>query len=221
MFKLIEGLIPPEALAELNGIAAAARYVDGRVSNPHNRAKNNLHIHDPAAQARSAQIMAEALYGHEDFVNFAFPKVIAPPLITAYRPGMEYGLHSDTAFMQLGEKALRADLSCTIFLSDPLGYDGGALRIELTDAGFEFKPAAGSAVIYPSTTLHRVTPVTRGERRVGLTFIESRIADSANRELLYELGEVAALEGLKMEFANYTRIQRVIQNLQRQWGDPD
>ena len=221
MFKVIEGLLDAAALNELHRIAGGANFVDGRISNPHNEAKNNLHLHDAAARQRSAAIMAQALYGHEDFVNFAFPKVVAPPLITIYRPGMEYGLHTETAFMHIGEKVLRADLSGTIFLGDPADYDGGALAITLGDRAIEFKPPAGSAVIYPSTTLHRVTPVTRGERRVGLTFIESRIADPERREWLYELNEVAALEGLTMKRENFTRLQRVQQNLLRHWGDHD
>jgi len=75
-------------------------------------------------------------------------------------------------------------------------------------------------MLYPSTTLHEVTPVTRGVRLVGITFIESRIADPEHREWLYELNEVAALEGLRMSRENYTRLQRIQQNLLREWGDP-
>ena len=200
-------------------MADAATFVDGRISNPHNTAKNNLHLHDGDANARSSQIMLAAMLRSENFRNFAFPKIIAPPLITAYRTGMAYGLHSDAAFMQLGPRALRSDLSCTLFLSDPADYDGGALQINLSGTEIAIRLPAGSMIVYPSTTLHEVTPVTRGERRVGLTFIESRVADPERREWLYELNEVAALEGLTMARENYVRLQRVQQNLLRHWGD--
>ncbi|HET8613471.1 MAG TPA: Fe2+-dependent dioxygenase [Sphingomonas sp.] len=221
MFKQIDGVLSPAQLAELHRIADGARFVDGRISNPHNTSKQNLHINDQQAQQRSSQIMAEALYAHEEFRNYAFPKVIAPPLITAYRPGMRYGLHADAAFMQIGPRRLRSDLSCTIFLSPLDSYEGGALRIQLGSHEVLVRAPAGSLILYPSTTLHEVTPVTRGERRVGLTFIESRIADPERREWLYELNEVAALEGLGMSAENFTRLQRVQQNLLRAWSDHD
>ena len=157
---------------------------------------------------------------NDEFRNFVFPKFIAPTLITAYRQAMRYGLHADAAFMQIGTCLLRSDLSCTLFLSDLDSYDGGALRIHLGTAKLEIRLPPGSMILYPSTTLHEVTPVTRGERRVGLTFIESRIADPERREWLYELNEVAALEGLGMARENFTRLQRIQQNLLRLWGDP-
>lgn len=221
MFKQIDGLLGADALAELNDIAGRARFTDGRASNPHNTAKQNLQLHDPAAAGRAAKILADALYGSEAFRDFALPKVIAPPMIGLYRPGMRYGLHADSAFMQVGPRALRSDLSCTVFLSDPASYDGGALHIAQGDAALHFRLPAGSAIVYPSVTLHEVTPVTRGERRVGLTFIESRVADAHRRDMLYELNEVAALEGLAMDPANRARLQRVRDNLLRHWGDHD
>jgi PKHD-type hydroxylase len=91
----------------------------------------------------------------------------------------------------------------------------------LGNAEVRLRAQAGSAIVYPSTTIHRVEEVTRGERLVALTFIESRIADGEQRELLYELNEVAAIAGEKMDVDTYTRLQRVQQNLIRKWGDPD
>lgn len=221
MFRLIENLLGADALRELHAIADTASFVDGRISNPHNTAKQNRQLHDPQTGARASKLLADALYASEEFRNFAFPKIIAPPMLTSYQPGMRYGVHTDIAFMQIGPRALRADLSCTIFLSDPASYEGGALRIELGTSEVLIRPAAGAAILYPSTTLHEVTPVTAGDRRVGLTFIESRVADPEQRELLYELNEVAALEGLTMSHANRTRLMRVQTNLLRRWGDPD
>jgi len=163
--------------------------------------------------------MMTALRRSEDLTNYAFPVRTAPPLLTRYSKQMKYGLHADAAFMQVGDIMLRSDLSCTIFLSDPETYVGGALRIRLGDVDHRVRGKAGSAVVYPSTTLHEVEPVESGERLVGLTFMQSRIRDTALRDLLYELNEVAALEGLKMDFANYSRLQRVQFNLLRLWSE--
>jgi PKHD-type hydroxylase len=219
MFRLIP-VLSTDQIAELRAIAAAANFVDGRISNPHSTVKNNLQLHDPATGQQTADILRAALLASEEFRNVAFPKAIAPPMLTRYAPGMAYGLHTDVALMHLPLGVIRADLSCTIFLSDPADYDGGALCITLGNARVAFKPAAGVAIVYPSTTLHEVEPVTRGERLVGLTFIQSRIADTAKRDLMFELNEVAALEGLAMAPENYVRLQAVQANLMRRWVDP-
>ena len=219
MFKLIDDLLLADEIAELRRIAGSANFIDGRSSNPHSPVKDNVHLHDQDAYMRSATIMMTALRRSEDLTNYAFPVRTAPPLLTRYSKQMKYGLHADAAFMQVGDIMLRSDLSCTIFLSDPETYVGGALRIRLGDVDHRVRGKAGSAVVYPSTTLHEVEPVESGERLVGLTFMQSRIRDTAMRDLLYELNEVAALEGLKMDFANYSRLQRVQFNLLRLWSE--
>lgn len=219
MFKQIHNLLSPSDLAEVKRIAESAQYVDGRISNPHSKVKNNLHLHDQQAYQESAQILANALYASEDFRNFAFPKRIAPPLITRYEPGMHYGLHPDSGTMQIGNELLRSDLSCTIFLNDPDSYEGGALHITLGNANLRFKGQAGSAIVYPSTTLHQVEKITSGQRLVAITFIQSLIGDEAKRNMLYELNEVAALEGRNMSYENFSRLQAVQFNLLRHWGE--
>lgn len=221
MFKRIDGVLTPQQLAELNAVADRGPFVDGRLTNPHNTSKVNVQLNDQNLVGQTGQLMANALFAHEHFRNFAFPKAIAPPLLTVYRADMKYGLHADAAFMPWNGRQQRSDVSCTLFLSDPASYDGGALRVRLGDEELSIKLPAGSAILYPSDTMHEVTAVTRGERRVGLTFIQSRIADPARRELLYELNEVAALEGLKMAPESRMRLQRVRENLLRSWGDHD
>jgi PKHD-type hydroxylase len=218
MFKEIQ-VIGAAQIAELRRLAASAKFVDGRISNPHSTVKQNLQLHDEAAYQASSSILMQALFAHEDFRNFAFPVAMLPPMMTRYTSEMRYGAHADAAFLQLGGTALRSDLSCTIFLNDPKAYDGGALRIQLGTRDCRFKGEAGSAIVYPSDMLHEVEPVTKGERLVAITFIQSRIADNFRRELLYELNEVAALEGLRMASENYTRLQLVQANLLRHWGD--
>lgn len=217
MFRLIEDVLTPENVAELKRIAEQATFVDGKISNPHSKVKSNLHMHDESLQQSAVNIMANALFNNEEFVNFAAPAQFAPPLITRYQPGMKYGLHPDSALMAIGNVSIRSDLSCTLFLNDPECYDGGALRIQLGTEEVRIKGPPGSAIVYPSHTLHEVEEVTKGERLVGLTFIQSQIPDSFHRELLYELNEVAALEGNSMNDENFTRLQAVQFNLKRMW----
>ena len=219
MFKEIPDLLTSAQVAELKAIAASAQFVDGRISNPHSKVKQNLQLHDEAAYNKSSQLLLQALYGHEDFRNFAFPVAILPPLITRYTPSMRYGAHADAAYLQLGNMALRSDLSATIFLNDPATYEGGALRTQLGTRDMRFKGEPGSAIVYPSDMLHEVEPVTKGERMVAITFIQSRIPDNFRRETLYELNEVAALEGLSMQPENFTRLQLIQANLLRHWGE--
>jgi PKHD-type hydroxylase len=218
MFRELE-ILSAAQVAELRAIAASANFVDGRISNPHSTVKQNLQLHDEAAYSRSSQILIQALYGSEEFQNFAFPVGMLPPMLARYTNEMRYGPHADAAFLQLGNQALRSDLSCTIFLSDPASYEGGTLVIELGSRRLPFKGAPGTAVVYPSDMLHEVERVTAGERLVAITFIQSRIPDKFRRELLYDLNEVAALEGLGMKPENYARLQLVQANLLRHWGD--
>lgn len=219
MFKEIPDLLSPEQLGQLRAIAAAAPFVDGRISNPHNTAKQNLQLHDQSSYQQSSQILLQALGAHEDFRNFAMPVVIAPPMLTRYEPGMRYGAHTDSAFIPLPSGLIRSDVSCTIFINDPADYDGGELVIHLGTRAVPFKGAAGSAIVYPSDTLHEVAPVKAGQRLVAISFIQSRVADPFRREMLYEVNEIAALEGLGMRPENHTRMRLFQERLMRYWAD--
>ena len=131
---------------------------------------------------------------------------------------MKYGAHTDAAFLPIAQQPLRSDVSCTVFITDPADYEGGELVIYLGSEEVRIKGRPGSAVFYPSTTVHQVVPVTSGERLVVITFIQSQIPDQMQRDLLYALGEVRALEGLKMEWPNRVQLEYVISNLQRMWS---
>lgn len=218
MFKQLK-LLDDAEVAELRKIAAEAPFVDGKISNPHSKVKNNLQLHDADAYRTSSQMLLMALMNSREFNDFAFPERIAPPMLCKYTPGMHYGLHADAARIQLPDGPLRVDISATIFLNPPEDFEGGALHVTFGEAGMRFKGVPGSAIVYPATSLHEVEPVTKGERLVAITFIQSRIADPMKRSLLYELNEVAALEGLGMKPENYTRIQAVQANLQRMWTE--
>lgn len=216
MFKQLS-LLNQNQVDELKQIAASAKFVDGKISNPHSKIKNNLQLHDAEAYNRSSKILHDALMTNQEFIDFAFPEKIAPPLITRYQPGMNYGLHADSAIIPLPDGPLRSDISCTVFLSDVNDCKGGALHVKFGEAGMRFKGLPGTAIVYPSHTLHEVEPITEGERMVAITFIQSKIPDVTKRNLLYELNEVAALEGLNMRHENYTRLQAVQYNLMRKW----
>ena len=141
MYRILQLLTDAE-VAECRRIAAAANFVHGRITNPHMKAKQNEQLHEPQAYQKSSQLLLQAFGRSEEFREFAFPVMIAPPMVTRYQPGMHYGAHADAAFIQLPNGALRSDLSCTVFLNDPESYDGGALHIELGDADTAVQAAA-------------------------------------------------------------------------------
>ena len=219
MLLKIKNLLAPAEIARLSAISREIRFVDGRASNPANTTKNNLQA-DPGDQryVESGQIVANAFGRSREFMDFAMPKHIAPPLLCRYEPGMQYGAHADAALIQIGNARLRSDLSCTVFINDPSTYDGGELSIEVGNLAIPFKGAAGEAIVYPSTTLHEVVPVRSGRRLVSITFIESYIADEHQRSQVYELNEIAALEGNTMKWESRVRLDVVRQNLMRMWS---
>jgi len=219
MFLEIPDLLTGDELAALRRIGREAPFVDGRISNPHNQTKQNLQIDTGHASHREASgILAAALNRSEEVRRFAFPTRMAVPMLCKYVPGMAYGGHSDSAFLPMRPEPLRSDVSCTIFIADPDAYEGGELTAHLGNRSVTVKGVAGSAILYPSTTIHEVQPVRSGERLVAITFIQSQIVDEKQRELLWELGEVSELEGLTMKWENRIRLEHVRQTLYRLWS---
>ncbi|MBS0473282.1 MAG: Fe2+-dependent dioxygenase [Proteobacteria bacterium] len=211
-------LTPPE-IDRLTALAGVLPFVNGRVSNPHNLSKDNLQVDatDPRA-VESTRIVAEAFARSEPFRNFAFPKRVAPPLLARYEPGMKYGVHADVAHLMVDGSRLQSDLSATVFLSDPASYQGGELVFYLGNRPIAAKGMPGEVIVYPSTTLHEVRPVRAGTRLVSITFIESLIPDQHLRTQMFELNEVAALEGNRMQWENRVRLEAVRMNLMRMWS---
>jgi PKHD-type hydroxylase len=219
MFLQIPDLLSPAEVQAIGQLARQVKYIDGKRSNPHNIAKQNViaDVGDPLSQ-KASQMALAAVQRSEQTRNFVFPRRLPAPTLSRYAAGMKYGAHTDAAFLPVAPEPLRSDVSCTIFISRPEEYQGGELLIHLGTEAVRIKGAAGSAIFYPSTTLHEVAPVSAGERIVMITFIESQIPDQLQRELLYTLGEVRALEGLKMEWQNRTQLEFVIANLHRMWS---
>ncbi len=221
MLLKIKGLLSAAEVARLAALAKELRFVDGRATNAANVAKKNLQA-DPSdpKYAESSQIVGAALARSREFMDFAIPKRMAPPLLSRYEPGMTYGAHADSALINVSNGRIRSDLSCTVWVAEPATYEGGELAIVLGNQTVAFKGDAGDAIVYPSTTLHEVVPVRSGQRLVSITFIESCIADAHQRQQVYELNEIAALEGTRMNWESRVRLDVVRQNLMRMWSQP-
>jgi PKHD-type hydroxylase len=219
MFLEIKNLLTTAEVARLATLAAAMKFEDGRATNSGFDLKQNLQADiSDTAFAESSAVVSNAFARSREFQDFAFPSRIAPPRLARYEPGMKYGPHADAAFMALPGGVLRSDVSCTVFLSDPQAYEGGELVLHLGVRALPLKAAPGNAILYPSTTLHEVAPVRSGVRLVSLTFIESRVPDEQERAMLFELGEVSALEGANMSGVGRMRLEVVRQNLTRKWS---
>ncbi len=176
-----------QAVAEL---LTGADFVDGRLSAgaEARRVKRNLEL-APGSDRRERlnAVVMNALVRHPDYQAAALPARVATPFYARYAPGMSYGEHVDNPVMGSAPHLYRADVAVTIFLNDATDYDGGELWIRTTFGDQTVKLPAGDAVLYPASSLHRVTEVTRGERRVAVTWVQSLVRDAARRELLYEL----------------------------------
>ena len=218
MILEIKDLMAPDEVAHLRDLAKAVRFVDGRATNRGFGEKVNLQA-DPgdAASAEASRTVNAAMVRSREFVDFVLPKKIAPPLLARYTPGMHYGPHADAALLPTPKGPMRSDVSATVFLNDPKAYEGGELVLHYGARSIAMKSLAGGAIVYPSTTLHEVAPVRSGERLVAITFIESFVADEHHRSMLFELGEVSALEGEKMHPTSRMRLEVVRQNLTRRW----
>jgi len=162
-----------------------------------------------------------ASLGHNETFRFgALPHRVADPIFARYEPGMSYGHHVDDPIMGSAGPRFRTDVSMTVFLNDPEAYDGGELSIRTSFGDKRIKLPAGDAVLYPSSSLHRVAPVTRGERLVALTWIQSYVRDPVQRELLYELNlarERLLKEEPEGEISGY--VDRSYANLVRMWAE--
>jgi PKHD-type hydroxylase len=162
-----------------------------------------------------------ATLGHDETFRFGvLPHRVADPIFARYRPGMTYGDHVDDPIMGARGPRFRTDVSMTVFLNPPESYEGGELVIRTSFGERRVKLAAGDAVAYPSSSLHHVAEVTRGERLVALTWIQSYVRDPARRELLYELN-LAREHLLKSapEAEHTARVDCSYNNLVRMWSD--
>lgn len=209
-------------LREIRGALSDSPFVDGKTTAGYRakRVKNNLQLDksaDEASQIKS--IVLNGLKRNPEFRRAALPRHIQPPLVSRYQVGMNYGRHVDDALMG-SERKTRTDVSVTVFLSDPGDYDGGELLIQSPYGDQEVKLPAGAAVLYPASTLHRVLPVTRGERLAAVTWIESHVRDPARREILHDLDRVSNALGRRDPDSEESDLAaKTYSNLLRMWSD--
>ncbi len=166
------------------------------------------------------QVVLEALRRHEPFRAAVQPKQLHSLMTSRYKPGMEYGLHVDDPLMG-GDVLWRTDVSMTLFLSAPDEYDGGELAFESGSGELRFKLKPRSIICYPSTSLHRVMPVTSGERLAVVAWIHSRVREAAAREILYDLS--VAREGVfqkQGKCREFDLLAKTYNNLVRRWAEP-
>jgi PKHD-type hydroxylase len=222
MMLLISGVLSTVDLQEAKSVLASAAFKDGRETAGWHAAlvKNNEQADAEAPGVRALQLRFEALLRRNALFDMAArPRAIAPLMFSRTAPGMAYGSHVDDALMG-GERRLRSDLSLTLFLSAPDEYAGGELVVESSAGEQAFKPDAGSIVLYPSSSLHRVEPVRAGSRLVAVTWIQSLVRDPAQRELLFTLDSARRAlferEGKSREF---DQISLCHANLMRMWAE--
>lgn len=222
MLTVLDRVLTPELLQQVLETIAGAEFEDGKTTAGFRaqRVKANQQLkRDSEAAKVLNEVLTKALQSHPSFQGATWCKVMRPVLISRYEPGMQYGMHSDNPLMG-GPRKVRTDLAMTLFLSEPDSYDGGELHFESPWGAQEVKLPPGSAVIYPATTLHRVNPVTRGQRLAAVTWIESHVRDPQQREILAELARIRIFLHNRTPDAVETGLAFKIQsNLLRMWAD--
>lgn len=220
MIAILDDLLNPIEVTRIRDALARATWQDGaNTAGRHARmVKNNEQATGPEVDA-ARRTIAETLARNELFNSAALPRNMTAIMFSRYRPGMEYGTHIDNALMPAGGARLRTDLAMTVFLSDPDSYTGGALSIPgIAESGIRLP--AGSAVLYPATSLHRVTPVESGERLAAVLWVQSIVREEAARETLFDLARARRMllesEGKTEAF---DLIAKSHANLVRRWAE--
>lgn len=226
MLLPIPDVLDDDGLRAVRARLDAGEWIDGNATSGHQSAlaKDNLQLAEHSAEAREAgQIVLDALGRNPLFIAAALPLKIFPPLFNSYSGGQTFRTHVDNAVrIQQGTGfRVRSDLSMTVFLSDPEDYDGGELTIETNFGVQQAKLPAGHAVLYPSSSLHRVEPVTRGCRRASFFWMESMVREDNARQILFDLD--TSIQQLAAQLGHsdpeIIRLTGVYHNLLRKWAD--
>jgi len=223
MLLLVPAVLKADELALARAWLAGAHFVDGRLSAgaAARRVKHNQELEGGApGLERLNRLVMGNLVRHPVYRAGALPLHAASPLYARYRTGMAYGDHLDDPIMGTDGVTYRSDVAVTVFLNAPEEYDGGELVIRTAAGEQAVKSAAGDAVLYPAGSIHHVNPVTRGERLVAVTWVQSLVRDAARRELLYGLN--AAREKLLQSAPGAeetAQVNAAYLNLIRMWSD--
>jgi PKHD-type hydroxylase len=223
MLTHIKGILDQEQLAAAHRLIAAGKYSDGSSSagSAARRVKHNEElVLDQTQMSALNNLVMNSLVNHPVYRSAALPLRIAAPYYAHYTAGMSYGLHVDDPIMGQGSELYRSDVSITIFLNSPDEYDGGELVIQTSFGEQQIKLPAGDAILYPSSSVHRVAEVSRGERLVAVSWIQSLVQEPEKRALLHNMNQ--ARETLLRDKPDARETRQVNQsyvNLVRMWSD--
>ena len=220
MLLTIPDVLTPAQVRQCRAQLDAAAWVDGRVTAGHQSAmtKQNAQIPEghPVAQ-QVGELILQALGRNPLFRSAALPLRVFPPLFNRYAGGQSFGTHVDNAIRTHGPSGqrIRTDLSCTLFFSEPEEYDGGELSVEDVYGLHRVKLPAGGLVLYPSTSLHHVTPVTRGARVSSFFWLQSMVRSDGQRTMLFDLDQT--IQTLEPGSAAAVKLTGLYHNLLREW----
>lgn len=226
MMLHIPELLTKAQVAEIRGLIDAAAWIDGNATSGAQSAlakRNEQLPEDSAAARRAGEMVQDALARSPLFVSAALPQKVFPPLFNRYAGGQTFGVHVDNAIRQArnSDFRIRSDLSATLFLSEPEDYDGGELTVEDTYGAHQVKLPAGDMILYPASSLHQVTPVTRGTRVASFFWIQSLIRDDAKRTLLFDMD--VSIQRLAIQLgqgeASVVALTGSYHNLLRMWAE--
>lgn len=226
MLLTLEGVLTPDDVCEARRLLAGAAWEDGRSTAGAQAVtvKNNQQLAQDGEPARTLRaLVLQGLERHATFFSAALPRNVFPPMFNRYAgPANSYGNHVDAAIRYAPAGRVRTDLSCTLFLCDPDEYDGGELLIETSFGAQSVKLPAGSLVLYPSSSLHQVTAVTRGARTCAFFWVQSLVRDDGERALLFDLDQ--SLQQLRAQLPaddqRLLALHGVYHNLLRRWANP-
>lgn len=226
MLLTLPNVLTPDQVRHACRLLDGAGWADGRITAGHQSAqvKRNLQLpdSDPAARELGDLVLA-SLESNALFLSAALPRAVFPPLFNRYGVGMDFGNHVDNAIRSLpgSPLRLRTDISATLFLGEPDTYDGGELIVEDTYGIHEVKLPAGSMVLYPSSSLHRVAAVTRGERLASFFWIQSLVRHDAQRTLLFDLDQsIQLVRETQPSHPSLVQLTACYHNLLRMWSEP-
>lgn len=225
MLVSIPDVLSREQVKALRELIETGDWVDGNETSGAQaaQAKRNEQLKQGSEVAsRAGNLVLDALQTCPQFISAALPLKVYPPLFNRYQGGQAFGNHVDNAIRPFPgrEDRIRTDVSSTLFLTDPDEYDGGELLIDDTYGTHSVKLPAGSLVVYPSTSLHRVAPVTRGARVGSFFWTQSMVKDDGERTLLYELDQtIQSLYASSPDAPEIVRLTGIYHNLVRRWSE--
>jgi PKHD-type hydroxylase len=225
MLLHIPAVLTPEELAHARSLLLAAPWQDGRTTAGQQavQVKNNLQLPPESDAARElAALVRSALFRHPLYMSAALPHTLMTPMFNCYQGGMTYGNHVDNAIRRdpLSGQNVRTDVSCTLFFSDPEEYEGGELIVEDTYGTHSVRLPAGDAILYPSTSLHRVEPVSAGARLASFMWTQSMVRSDTRRAMLFDI-DMAILQ-LRQKVGDCEEVMSLTatyHNLLREWAE--